>query len=248
MPSYPPDILLPSFSKQFGIIDSNNQYNSNYDIVWSFEYKCEHVNSDTQYGIGTFLTSVSAISAFPGQYLGILGPSYSNGNIALSIMFDSTGYSTLSNLYNNGLARSSIKPHSLVIRDKNNVIYNQSLSTLDNTFVISESSYKTLRFRFCNFGKTLYIDYKNTNKYKNLLVLPLTSYSWMNDNTILYPGMSLCSPISSSSMYISEFYIKNFHTQGNISSPSYEYVEFKPLTSFSPNTYTILSGVTTNPI
>jgi len=247
MPSYPPDILLPSNSKQFGIIDSNNQYNSNYDIVWSFEYKCENI-TDEQCGIGTFLTSVSAISAFPGQYLGILGPSYSNGDIALSIVFDSTGYSTLSNLYANGLPRSSIKPQSLVIRDKNNVIYNQSLSTLDNTFVISESSYKTLRFRFCNFGKTLYIDYKNTNKYKNLLVLPLTSYSWMDDNTILYPGMSLCSPISSLSIYTSEFYIKNFHTQGNISPPAYEYMNFEPLTSVSPNTYTIIRGETTPPI
>jgi hypothetical protein len=243
MPSNPSDILLPLNYKNFGIIDSKYKFNANYDIVWSFEYS---ILNGIQYGICTFLTTLSSISAFPGHYLGVLGPSYSSNNIALSIAFDSTGYFALSNQYASGVSLSSINHKSLIIRDKDNVIFNEPLSSLDESFTISES--KILRFIVCNSGRKLYIDYKISDKYKNLLTLSLSTYSWITDNTILYPGVSLCSPISALYILNSTFHLKNFHTQGNTALPSYENMKFIPLTSTRPNIYTTISGVTAIPI
>jgi hypothetical protein len=245
--AYPSDITLPTTYKNFGIIDNKLQYNSNYDIAWSFEYSLSS-NANGQHGFCTFLTTLSTISAFPGQYLGVIGPSYDSGDIALSIAFDSTGFFALSNTYAAGVKLSATSPNSLIIRDRDNVIFNQPLSSLDTSFQLSVSSYKIMRFIFCNFGRKLYIDYKDTDKYINLLTLPLSTYTWMEDTTIMYPGISFCSPISSVNMTPSTLFIKNFHAQGSINSPSYEYMKYIPLTSTRPTIFTTISGISATPI
>ena len=59
------------------------KFNSNYDIVWSFEYKLPSINNieaslDTyEVGFATFLTNLSApLSCLPGQYIGDQDPEY----------------------------------------------------------------------------------------------------------------------------------------------------------------------------
>lgn len=242
MPSYPSDVVLPVNYKSFGVIDSKLDYNSNWDIVWSFTYALSS-NANSQHSLCTFLTTLSSISSFPGQYGGILGPSYTAGDIALSIILDSTGYTALSNTYTLGMSASY--PDSLIIRDRTNIIYHQPLSTLDTSFIFASGGkyYQTLRVIFCNSGRKLYIDYKTDSTYKTLLTIPLSTYGWVTDDTILHPGITYCSPISSSSQNFSILYMKNFHTQGNARNPSYEYTNFFPLTTLSPTTYTTLTGI-----
>lgn len=247
MPNYPADVILPLNYKSFGLIDSKLDYNSNWDIVWSFTYALSS-NTNSQHSLCTFLTTLSSISAFPGQYSGIMGPSYNDGRVALGIIFDSTGYSTLSNTYTVGM--SSSYPNSLTIRDKSTIIYHQPLSALDTSFIFTSGGkhYQTLRFGFYNTGRKLQIDYKIDSGYKELLTIPLSTYDWIDDNTILYPGLTYCSPISSNNTNSSILYLKNFHVQGNSSNPTYEYTSFTPLTTLTPTIYTTLTGISAFPI
>ena len=80
---FPSDITLPADARYYSFIETKRKYNSNYDIIWSFQYKLPEVtstNSDVlnisgndflELGFTTFLTSLSSpISALPGQYLG----------------------------------------------------------------------------------------------------------------------------------------------------------------------------------
>jgi hypothetical protein len=243
--SLPSDIVLPLNYKGFGMIDSKYTYNPNYDIVWSVQYLLSSTDPNSQHGICTFLTTQGTISTFPGHYMGIIGPDYND--VVLAIAFDSTGFFGLSNNYTTGLPLSEIRNNSLIIRDSNGVIYNNELSAIDSSFMLANSAYQTLRFIFCNSGRKLLIDYKSDSIYKNLLSIPLSS-SWIDDNSILYPGISLCSPISSTSITPSTFYIKNFHTQGNTSAPTYETIEFIPLSNINLTQYTTVSGITAIPI
>lgn len=76
--AFSPDILLPNKARYYNFVETGLSYNSNYDIVWSFQYKLPGSNvfdNNYQYALGTFLTSLtSEISAFPGQYVGDTDP------------------------------------------------------------------------------------------------------------------------------------------------------------------------------
>ena len=81
--AFPSDITLPDDARYYSFIETKRKYNSNYDIIWSFQYKLPDITSTSsealnieqpdnyQLGFSTFLTSLSSpISALPGQYLG----------------------------------------------------------------------------------------------------------------------------------------------------------------------------------
>lgn len=263
--SFPADVLLPVDAKYFGFIDSKFQFDSNWDIVWSFQYSL----SGSQHGFCTFLTTNSYLSSgVPGHYLGYLEDTHpyilgedgdtmttesgeiltyadyaSNGGV-LSIAFDTTGYFALSNSTNPGISMTDVKPNSLIVRDSDkNVIFNQSLSTIDSDFVLTENSFKTLRFRYEGCGKRISIDWrKNDTYFRNLTTIQLRD---VRDtiNTKLYPGFCYCSPISSSSLSASTLMLKNFHVQGNVGTPTNEIVTFVPLTSLKPTEFTQISSI-----
>ena len=74
----PSDILLPSDARYYQFVETDLSYNSNYDIVWSLQFKLpgDNVyNSNYEYAFGTFLTSLTAeLSSLPGQYVGDTDP------------------------------------------------------------------------------------------------------------------------------------------------------------------------------
>ena len=87
--AFPSDISLPTDARYYSFIETKRKYNSNYDIIWSFQYKIPetiNANSDVlnieepekyQLGFATFLTTLSSpISALPGQYLGDSDPAW----------------------------------------------------------------------------------------------------------------------------------------------------------------------------
>jgi hypothetical protein len=80
------------------------------------------------------------------------------------IAFDSTGYFALPINGYPGVDISEVKKNALIIRDQTDeVIFNESLSSLSTEFFLASSTkvYQTLRFRFSNAGKKLSIDFKN---------------------------------------------------------------------------------------
>lgn len=266
--AFPSDILLPVNAKYFGFIDPKLQYNSNYDINWSFEYAI----TGTEHGFCTFLTTSPSLTAsYPGHYLGYIGDqSYllnqsgeylltENGEKillslsgidtsgVLGIAFDSTGLFALSTINTPGVGKSSIKKNSLIIRDNDNkVVFNEQLSAIDPSFSLAYST-KTpqiLRFRFAN-GNKISIDYKTDSIFKNLTSVPIKFN--VDAYPHLYVGYSYTSPVSSIQSP-STLYLKNFHTQGNISDPTTESTIFVPITAKRYNSYTTLSGVSAYPI
>ena len=270
---FPSDVLLPINSKYYGFIDKKAGYNPNWDIVWSFSFAltgsqhafCTYLTTNPSISSGIpgqylgYLGASEFILAEDSQiiltenneelsYDDITSASSGGGtNGVFSIAFDSTGYFALSSENNSGVGINKINKNSLIIRDSTaNVIYNQPLSSLDSSFFLSSSakSYQTLRFRFSNAGKIIYIDYRSDlTAYKNLLSLPI-SFN-IADTPLLYPAFTFCSPISSNSITPSTLFLKNFHTRGSASAPTYEIVPCIELSRPS-TTYTTISGILHN--
>jgi hypothetical protein len=230
--------------KLYGFVDSKYDYNPHWDIAWSFTFAL----SGTEHGFTSFLSqNNTTLSCFGGESLGY----YSNTNIAngiFAVAFDSTGRFALPIGPHPGVALSAIKPNALIIRDSNNeVILNETLSSLHKDFVLTQPNkkFQTIRFRYINGGKKISIDYRvGTSSYITLTSVALTA---PNLNLPLYPGFTFCSPINSV-IDPSLMYVKDFHTQGNINTPTTETVEYIPLTSYIINQYTTISGITANPL
>lgn len=76
--AFPSDILLPSDARYYQFVETDLSYNSNYDIVWSLQFKLPGdsvYNSNYEYAFGTFLTSLTGeLSSLPGQYVGDTDP------------------------------------------------------------------------------------------------------------------------------------------------------------------------------
>jgi hypothetical protein len=243
--AYPNDIVLPGDAKKYGFIDSKYSYNPHWDIAWSFTFAL----TGSEHGFATFLSPDTTVSsAKGGQYLGYYDNSDS-ANGVLAIAFDSTGMFALPIGGNPGVSDPNVKKNSIIIRDSdNNVIFNEALSSLSPSFILSNpvKTFQTLRFRFSNAGRKLSIDFKtDTTEYTTLTSISL-SFD-VNTYPDLYPGFTFCSPISSASIIPSTFYLKNFHTQGNIIDPTYETIPYTPLSSVIINQYTTISGITANP-
>ena len=76
--AFPSDILLPASARYYQFVETDLSYNSNYDIVWSLQFKLpgdNAYNSNFEYAFGTFLTSLTGeLSSLPGQYVGDTDP------------------------------------------------------------------------------------------------------------------------------------------------------------------------------
>jgi hypothetical protein len=80
----PSDIKLPAGARYYQFVEKDLKFNSNYDIVWSFQFRvpgdlghtgADLPSQDYEYAFGTFLTTLtSEISSVPGQYVGDLDP------------------------------------------------------------------------------------------------------------------------------------------------------------------------------
>ena len=257
--SLPSDITLPANAKYLGFVDYVNDFNSNYDITWSFTYALTGV----EHGIVTFLTNQPEVSGYPGHYMGYTGTipltsylSSEDGSLVLdeegsrilieesptgvdfagclAIAFDSSGYFGLSSTYRDGVTLSDIKKDVLAIRDGNNslVLYEQ-LSNITPDFIFYDDTFnfQTLRFRYANSGRKISIDYRDETeiKFHTLTSINLNLDTYSYGN--LNVGFSYCSPISSSSDNISTLKIKNFQVQGVNSDPTYEILVPDPITN-----------------
>ena len=91
----PNEIKLPAGERSYQFVERDLKYNSNYDIVWSFDFKVpgdlgltgnsfQAQESAFEYAFGTFLTTLtSEISSLPGQYVGDQDPSVALSAVSL---------------------------------------------------------------------------------------------------------------------------------------------------------------------
>jgi hypothetical protein len=240
----PNDILIPANAKYISFVDDKKEFNPHFDIVWSFKIAL----SGTEHGFSTFLSNSTDIIPYRGHYIGLpiesesldtessinIVTEYGNNltseialsSAILSIAFDTVGYAALSTPFIPGLRRSEIKRNSITIRDDSReVIYHEALSALSTEFVMSSSRkyWNTLRFKVSNIGTKLDIDLKTTDKYKNIVSIPINIQIQYNDKIL--PGFSFMSPLSSNLIQPSTLFLNNFHIQGKTQEPTYEIIE-----------------------
>jgi len=91
----PNEIKLPPGERSYQFVEKDFRYNSNYDIVWSFDFEVpgdlglegnswQAPESAVEYAFGTFLTTLtSEISSLPGQYVGDQDPSVALSAVSL---------------------------------------------------------------------------------------------------------------------------------------------------------------------
>jgi hypothetical protein len=236
------NVSLPNDAKYAFFIDDKQAFHHEWDVNWSFTYRLHNdneiqiflsdENSNTmitennvpiildipfgEYGFCTFLTKTPNISSFLiGHYMGFFqNLSSLNGEVAIA--FDRTGLFALSSTqYTKGVSLNDVKPNSLIIRDINGVVYNETLSN----FPSPSNQENTLRFRFIH-KNTISIEQKTgTSMYKELVRVPVTT-SLSSDDKI-YPAFFYTSPVSSNESSEITFYMKNFHVQGNVNNPTY---------------------------
>ncbi len=239
----PTDLFLPVDAKYNGFVQTDKPLNLNWEVTWSFTFAL----TGTEHGFCTFLTTNSSLlSGNPGQYLGYLGNIGGFDQSGLfAVGFDTTGLFALSSTSNTGVKLSACKPYSLIIRDyTNSVIFNETLSSLSTEFVLVSSSkvYQTLRFRLTSGGKKLYVDFKKDNTdYKLLASVSLSGYT-LSANSVVYPGLAFCTPISGINATASTMFLKNFNVEGSSTTPSNEVVPMISIYETS-STFTTISAI-----
>tara|TARA_R110002020_G_C16164779_1_gene763635 strand:+ start:46 stop:933 length:888 start_codon:yes stop_codon:yes gene_type:complete len=143
--------------------------------------------------------------------------------LLVKIAFDSTGMYALSGPDDRpGVMESETHRQALVIRDfEHNVKANVPLSSISTSFsTLSTDTYRTLRFRYINLGRTLNIDIheSDTTTYTLLtsinLGLRLDNVSNLDN---IYCGFSFCTPISTTveaGLSADKFLLRNFQVEG----------------------------------
>lgn len=239
----PTDIFLPADAKYNGFVQPDKPLNLNWEITWSFTFAL----TGSQHGFCTFLTPNPALTfGNPGQYLGYLGNTGGfNRSGLFAIGFDTTGLFALSSTSNTGVKLSACKPYSLVIRNyTNEVIFNETLSSLSTDFVLVSSAkvYQTLRFRVTRGGKKLYVDFKKDNTdYELLASVSLSGYT-LSASSVVYPGLAFCTPVSGINASASTMFLKNFNVEGQSTTPTEEVVPMVSIYDTSL-TFTTISAI-----
>lgn len=225
---FPADIMLPANAKYFSFKNTQNKYNPNYDITWSFMYNIS--NLAAQQGIATFITplSVAPTDVIPGQYLCTKVSEttstfqFSSGSTTftrnpyniITVAVDSTGYFALSSTVRPGIGLGSVISNSLVVRSFNNeILYNQALPASFNV----NNTTNIIRCRFSNPEETLYVDYRTTenSSFSAIATIPLNFRIYNPDNNdLVYTGISFCSPLSTLTTSTANLILYNFHSEG----------------------------------
>ena len=226
------EILIPATARNYYLVNKNYSYNSNYDIIWSFQYTVSGFNTGlSQLGYTTFLTTLSSTTSYisAGQYLCtkqsesqnsvsvLSGTTTSNANPfnLVTIAFDSTGLFALSSTTRPGL--TAVTPNSLIIRGYNSQLL-CVLPLSSTSFNIAPTSPQTIRCIYSNGAQTLEVAYRDntTTEYTTLTTVSIP-YRFINTSNVdrVYSGISYCSPISSSSLSSCRLLVNNMHIEGS---------------------------------
>jgi len=152
---------------------------------------------------------------------------YRHGGV-LAVGFDSTGLFAASatagpGATRDGLPLDKIYKNSVTVRGGfpkysfNIYNFHKPLSSIDSRFKVIEDTltYKTIRVRLGNVGRTIYVDYRYSpeEEFRNLISQDVTLN--FATSTFYNAGISFASPISSiQNNRVGKMYLKNFHVEG----------------------------------
>lgn len=225
-------------------IASKHGYSPYSDIVWSFDYAISGSDVTQAGFTIFLMSDVPLQGGNRGIDLGYSGlstciPTVQTVNTGISGSIIAVGFDTTGLFAVSATATESISSTTIFVRDGidqskriqdsvsirggwpnysfNQYNYNVALSSIDNSFNIVEPEikFKTIRARLGNIGKTIYVEYRNTPEedFKLLVVKDINLN--IDSNTKYKPGISFASPINNNSLSaVSNFNIKNFHTEG----------------------------------
>ena len=177
----------------------------------------------------------------------------------VKVGFDSTGRYALTGRDDRpGVKPNQLLRESIVVRDYlHNVLAYNHLSSISTSFsTISTDTYRTLRFRYVNLGRTLYIDSRdsNTTTYTLLTAIDMGSrYSTLSNLDNIYCGFAFSTPISSTtpaaaggySLSAKDFFLRDFHVEGYEGSEVLTETVLTPsLCTLPDKPYTTVSSIT----
>jgi len=177
----------------------------------------------------------------------------------MKVAFDSTGSYALTGRDDRpGVKRHQLLRESIIARDfLHNVIAYNHLSSISTTFsTISTDTYRTLRFRYVNLGRTLYVDSResDTTTYTLLTAIDMGSrYSTLSNIENIYCGFAFSTPISSTTpaaaggytLSAKDFFLRNFHVEGYEGSEVLTETVLTPSLCTLPNVpYTTVTNIT----
>mgnify|MGYP003111374178 FL=1 len=170
----------------------------------------------------------------------------------VKVAFDSTGMYGLTGRDDRpGVKPNKVLREAFVVRDfQHNLLAYDHLSSIQTTFsTISTDTYRTVRFRYVDLGRTLYIDYhgSNSTEYTLLTAINLgTRYRTLSNIENIYCGFAFSTPISSTtpaadggySLSAKDFFLRNFHVEGYEGAEVLTEKILTPELPFIPNTPT----------
>lgn len=237
---YPTDLPLSAAAVQVFEEGMSNEY----DITWSFTYELSNHTAGDEIGYCLFLQDAAHTlsGGGVGPDLGYSGSQTvgAMNNPILGIGFDSLGVFASELTYSDSSTRTGVSyvPNSITIRDADlNVILTQALTAFD---IVSEGK-RTIRARLGNYGRTIYVDYKEEPEtfYTNLITQNVDL--GMAPGSRYRPGVSFVKPLIAS--YTNGSIVTTgFHVEGNQNDTTEEDLEFTPISAFS------VDNVTTKPI
>ena len=175
----------------------------------------------------------------------------------VKIAFDSTGLYALTGRDDRpGYNNTQLYRQALVVRDfEHNVKANAPLSSISTSFsTLSTDTYRTLRFRYIDLGRTLSIDVRESDTTTYTLLTSINLGLRLNNVANLdniYCGFSLCTPISTTveaGLSADKFLLRNFQVEGYEGSEVLTETVTTSGFEVNPNTiYTTVSDITVLP-
>jgi len=176
----------------------------------------------------------------------------------VKIAFDSTGLYALTGRDDRpGYNDTQLHRQALVIRDfEHNVKVNTPLSSISTSFsTLSTDTYRTLRFRYINLGRTLNIDIRESDTTTYTLLTSI-NLGFRLDNVAnlnnIYCGFSLCAPISArpgtAALSADHFFLRDFQVEGYVGSEVLTETVTTSGFEVNPNqSYTTVTNITARP-
>lgn len=213
-----------------------------YDITWSFTYELSGLTAGDEIGYCMFLQDAfhTLSGGGVGPDLGFSGGGATAGataiamnNPVLGIGFDSLGVFAAPITYTDATTRSGVDyvPNSVTIRDSNfDVVSTQALTAFD----IVSTGKRTIRARLGDYGRKLFVDYKNEGDTFFTHILTQDVSLDISPGSRYRPGVSLVKPLTGTHTN-GTIITTGFHVEGNQNDAVEEEFEFTPLVPFDFN-------------
>ena len=218
-----------------------------YDITWSFNYELENQTDADSFGLCLFLQDASVDLEYGGRgiNLGYSGTPYGGETLTesvglqggvIGIGMDTNGLFGTESILVDGTVRTGTAisdkiPNSISLRsDQASQYAYLDITKAITAFNINSSGTKTLRARLGNYGRTIYVDYRESSDYDYINIFEENVSLTFTESTRYRPGVSFVKNLTGSSASYNVI-IDNFHVEGKTQTPSSTSNTFTPLST-----------------